>query len=292
MSVCCCVIFFIYQYFIISISGQYCAFNDAPCTPSNNIIIKNHKDSEQWWVAFYIGNEDISCGGSITNVEIKDNYNYQGSWQSYNQASSSDHYGFANSQGAYTAPITVRITTNTEVIVINDIIQSLIGADEDEYDTGQNFCHTTSTPTVQETTSQTPTTTPTEIPTVQPSENPTETPSIHPSYEPSHIPTINPSYSSTETPTIYPSSIPTESPTVITSQSPSTMTPTADPSLNPTESPTKAVTQSPSTSNPTETPSSSYLYTTTSIIHKTEIPSTSPTISQHQHGMISNVHFS
>ena len=77
---------------------------------ANNIIITNHADTQLWWLAFYVSNEDLSCGGSITKIEIKDNNAYT-SWYANNPTYNQwGYYGFDNNGNAFTTPISIRIT--------------------------------------------------------------------------------------------------------------------------------------------------------------------------------------
>eukprot|EP01083_Nonionella_stella_P221217 790571_1 len=93
-----------------------------------NIIVQNHKDIEPWWIAFYLFDVDLSCGSTITNVEITDNNLYSGKWVSFdaNTYTTYDHCAFLHQQAVFTAPLTIRITKNnpTQIIIANDTITS------------------------------------------------------------------------------------------------------------------------------------------------------------------------
>eukprot|EP01084_Bolivina_argentea_P090275 162699_1 len=172
-----------------------------------NIIVQNHKDIEPWWIAFYLFDVDLSCGSTITNVEITDNNLYSGKWVSFdaNTYTTYDHCAFLHQQAVFTAPLTIRITKNnpTQIIIANDTITSFTA--DQQYDFGSNFmsCPTIS-PTKNPSNSNPPTTVPSKFPTVSPTTNPTQMPTI-----PSKLPTLTPS----QFPTIFPTETQTHFPT-------------------------------------------------------------------------------
>ena len=240
-------------------SHKYCAFHYPPCIISNNIILQNHPDTEQWWIAFYLENEDRYCSNTITNVKITDNYAYNGQWISFDPTSSTyKHYAFLHTGSPFTLPITISITKVDETLTIRNLITSF--TDSRDFDTGTNFC--TPSPTISPTTSPiispttspsiSPTISPTILPTYIPTYNPTKTVTFDPTISPSNIPTIlpstTPSLSPSDIPTIFPSNSPSKYPTKLP-----TKTPSNRPSYNPSTSPSVFPSKSPSQSTETLT---------------------------------------
>eukprot|EP01084_Bolivina_argentea_P103819 185939_1 len=102
---------------------------------SGNLIIRNMVDTQVWWLAFYIINEE--CCGTVSNVTIKDNVNYI-SWYRYTD-NSIGYWSFDNNGNSFTTPISVQITnSNGQIIVVDDIITTLNG--NDEFDVADSFC--------------------------------------------------------------------------------------------------------------------------------------------------------
>eukprot|EP01083_Nonionella_stella_P074138 200971_1 len=88
---------------------------------SGNIIIRSHQSTSSiWWIAFYLENVDVSCGG-VTNVQIKDNNNYN-EWTPYTSMYGTNEYQFSNDGLALTLPLSVRINTTTDMLYAIDII--------------------------------------------------------------------------------------------------------------------------------------------------------------------------
>ena len=163
-----------------------------------DITIRNHQDIQQWWVAFYLNNIDLTtCGGIITNAEITDNANYNGIWARWNQTKYNlwGHFAFDNQGYQFTPPVTIRLTKSSpyESLILPNIITSFTG--NDQYDSGDNFCRTDSPTTATDS--------PSISPTISPSINPTRLPTMT---SETYIPTKNqsqrPSYIPTSSPTI------------------------------------------------------------------------------------------
>eukprot|EP01083_Nonionella_stella_P188602 695542_1 len=77
---------------------------------SANIMIQNYNNSQEWWVAFGLSNIDLSCGGSITKVEISDGNNYDDVWVTNDPTSLQyDYYSFLRTNSSFTLPLSVRI---------------------------------------------------------------------------------------------------------------------------------------------------------------------------------------
>eukprot|EP01083_Nonionella_stella_P078381 214488_1 len=115
-----------------------------------NIIIQNYNHSEEWWVAFTLSNIDLSCGGSITKVEISDSNAYDDVWIANDPASIEyDFYSFLHTGSAFTLPLSVRITARynhmNQTIVSDDVITEFTALRT--FDFGSNFCqqHLTTT---------------------------------------------------------------------------------------------------------------------------------------------------
>eukprot|EP01083_Nonionella_stella_P167100 560792_1 len=141
-----------------------------PTMTSNDIILTSHDGLSRWWIGFMMRNEDLSCGGTITLVEITDHTYYNGSWVPfltepwllYEQC----HFEKMDNK-PYTAPLSVRITKtyngDTEVVIGVDVLTDISNGGED-FDFGTNFYSCTAHPTVLETDD------PTMDPTIQPSQ--------------------------------------------------------------------------------------------------------------------------
>eukprot|EP01083_Nonionella_stella_P011401 32403_1 len=189
---------------------------------STDIILTSHKDIEQWWIGFTMRNQDLSCGGTITYVEISDNNHYQqwlpfvsNAWLSWQECH------FEREIQPFTAPLSVRITktynTNTKVLTAMDVITNIAaGSGGQEFDFGTNFCIPTTTNPTNKSTPR-PTRFPTkDTPSPKPTQSPSILPTLPPTHEPSMFPTQNPTDKATMIPsnalTIDPSNMPTQRP--------------------------------------------------------------------------------
>eukprot|EP01083_Nonionella_stella_P308508 1088686_1 len=229
----------------------------APTPPpvANPIILTTHPNIDIWWVGFMLRDQDLSCGGAITNVEITDHYNYNGQWKPFKITSWNDFQEchFDSNAIAYTPPLSVRITrthnSNTEVITAVDLITPIsLGSGNTEFNFGTNFCIPTDSPTGFPTVS--PIASSPTNPTSHPSSNPANPPSTSPPTQyPSSFPSTMPSANPTKTPTNNPSNVPT----LIPSLTP-TKTPSNNPSLSPSKDPSRSPTKTPS-NNPSLSPS-------------------------------------
>ena len=151
-------------------------------TSNYSITIENHNDTEEWWVAFYLDNIDLSCGGDIGNVEISDNYAYKNKWVDYtvSQFTSWGHYSFLwqneENNASYTLPLSVRITrkyNNTkETIYACNVITNWHRLFT--FNFGSNFCQNDPQINIDSCDSTDTTKTPTLVP--------SESPSVNPSY--------------------------------------------------------------------------------------------------------------
>eukprot|EP01083_Nonionella_stella_P107714 312316_1 len=168
---------------------------------ANNIIIENQEHTHKWWLAFYIRNVDLSCGGTIDSVDIIDNNHI--TWHANDASYIWGYYAFDHINFEFTLPISIRITktynNNIKRIWVRDVITSFDA--NAEFNFGTNFCtNPTPYPTLQPTSPTTP----------QPTQSP-----ILPTPHPTPYPTLQPTSPTTPQPTqspILPTPHPTQPP--------------------------------------------------------------------------------
>eukprot|EP01083_Nonionella_stella_P176934 620462_1 len=155
----------------------------STASPSN-MILHNNPASNLWWIGFRLSNANLSCGGSISLVEITDNNHYADLWIPWDNLSISHNklrplhnklcYFSYTRNLPFTMPLSVRVTkqdsyNNTQQRASYNVITSINGSVS--YDFGSNFCEATQAPTTTYT-----------------SANPSFTPTKHPSVPPTNVP--------------------------------------------------------------------------------------------------------
>lgn len=109
-------------------------------TETKSIILRTDRSINNTWIGFYLKNMDLlSCNTTIINIEITDSVNYNKTWITYTNTYNSTFYAFHPIQSQlFTPPISIRITTITQNIILNNIITSLIP--NHSYQVESNIC--------------------------------------------------------------------------------------------------------------------------------------------------------
>jgi len=82
---------------------------------SAEVFLQNHKDTEQWWVAFYIQNlYALTCSFEVHDVQITDHIFYQNLWVVRQVGDLVDFWSFEHQGGEFSLPISVKIAAEVD----------------------------------------------------------------------------------------------------------------------------------------------------------------------------------